>query len=188
MLPPPGAACRGAHRAPAARDRLFFIPFPVHFFTYDREFITQYCQASALLELESLLSQQSLREAFSDAELSTAKQRHQQVQDYIQVRGAGVAGRELGSVVPVGRGQDVARIAVPAGHGQDSGGQDGGACGTWPGQWWPGCGQDGGALEELRGVPAGAAPGCSRLRARGVSVPWQTGSSRQSFALLPGSR
>ncbi|KFP11804.1 hypothetical protein Z169_11088, partial [Egretta garzetta] len=56
----------------------------VHFFTYDREFITQYCQASALLELESLLSQQSLREAFSDAELSTAKQRHQQVQDYIQ--------------------------------------------------------------------------------------------------------
>ncbi|XP_010071632.1 PREDICTED: ankyrin repeat and fibronectin type-III domain-containing protein 1-like, partial [Pterocles gutturalis] len=56
----------------------------VHFFTYDREFITQYCQVSALLELESLLSQQSLREAFSDAELSTAKQRHQQVQDYIQ--------------------------------------------------------------------------------------------------------
>lgn len=62
-------------------------PFPVHFFTYDREFITQYCQVSALLELESLLSQQSLREAFSDAELSTAKQRHQQVQDYIQVWG-----------------------------------------------------------------------------------------------------
>ncbi|KFV09810.1 hypothetical protein N340_06812, partial [Tauraco erythrolophus] len=56
----------------------------VHFFTYDREFVTQYCQVSALLELESLLSQQSLREAFSDAELSTAKQRHQQVQDYIQ--------------------------------------------------------------------------------------------------------
>ncbi|KFU95236.1 hypothetical protein M959_07408, partial [Chaetura pelagica] len=56
----------------------------VHFFTYDREFITQYCQVSALLELESLLSQQSLREAFSDTELSTAKQRHQQVQDYIQ--------------------------------------------------------------------------------------------------------
>ncbi|KFP34187.1 hypothetical protein N325_07696, partial [Colius striatus] len=56
----------------------------VHFFTYDREFITQYCQVSALLELESLLSQQSLREAFSDIELSTAKQRHQQVQDYIQ--------------------------------------------------------------------------------------------------------
>ena len=58
---------------------------------------------SALLELESLLSQQSLREAFSDAELSTAKQRHQQVQDYIQVHGAG---REPGSTVPTGSGQD----------------------------------------------------------------------------------
>ncbi|KFW90033.1 hypothetical protein N336_12460, partial [Phalacrocorax carbo] len=69
----------------------------VHFFTYDREFITQYCQVSALLELESLLSQQSLREAFSDAELSTAKQRHQQVQDYIQVcsRGACWEGARL---------------------------------------------------------------------------------------------
>lgn len=67
----------------------------MHFFTYDREFITQYCQVSALLELESLLSQQSLREAFSDAELSTAKQRHQQVQDYIQVRSAG-AGSQPG--------------------------------------------------------------------------------------------
>lgn len=77
---------------------MFFIPpllfpLPVHFFTYSREFIIQYCQVSALLELESLLSQQSLREAFSDAELATAKQRHQQVQDYIQVRG----GRRLNS-------------------------------------------------------------------------------------------
>lgn len=61
----------------------------------------QYCQVSALLELESLLSQQSLREAFSDAELSTAKQRHQQVQDYIQVRSAGA-----GCGVPTGRGWD----------------------------------------------------------------------------------
>lgn len=67
--------------------------FTVHFFTYDHEFITQYCQVSALLELESLLSQQSLREAFSDSELTTAKQRHQQVQDYIQVC---CSGRDLG--------------------------------------------------------------------------------------------
>lgn len=89
---------------------LFFL-LPVHFFTYDREFITQYCQVSALLELESLLSQQSLREAFSDAELSTAKQRHQQVQDYIQVHGAGAC-------------WEGARLD--------------GAHGTWPGQSWSG--------------------------------------------------
>lgn len=90
---------------------LSFSLFPVHFFTYDREFITQYCQVSALLELESLLSQQSLREAFSDAELSTAKQRHQQIQDYIQVRRAGARWE--------GDGLDTAR-------------------GTWPGQSHPG--------------------------------------------------
>uniref|UniRef100_A0A8C5SEA7 Uncharacterized protein n=1 Tax=Laticauda laticaudata TaxID=8630 RepID=A0A8C5SEA7_LATLA len=60
------------------------LSFLVHFFIYDHEFISQYCQVSAFLELESLLSQQSLREAFSDSELTTAKQRHQQVQDYIQ--------------------------------------------------------------------------------------------------------
>lgn len=105
----------GACRASTKRDLIFFIPpslflSPVHFFTYDREFITQYCQVSALLELESLLSQQSLREAFSDTELSTAKQRHQQVQDYIQVHEAG-------------------------GHWE--GARLDGAHGTWPGQSCP---------------------------------------------------
>ncbi|XP_048465750.1 ankyrin repeat and fibronectin type-III domain-containing protein 1-like isoform X1 [Rhincodon typus] len=56
----------------------------VHFFTYDKVFISQYCQVSALLELDLLLSQQALREAFSDSEVVAAKQRHQQVQDFIQ--------------------------------------------------------------------------------------------------------
>ncbi|XP_072337409.1 ankyrin repeat and fibronectin type-III domain-containing protein 1-like isoform X2 [Scyliorhinus torazame] len=56
----------------------------VHFFTYDKAFISQYCQVSALLELDLLLSQQALREAFSDSEVVAAKQRHQQVQDFIQ--------------------------------------------------------------------------------------------------------
>lgn len=72
--------------------------FPVHFFTYDHEFINQYCHVSALLELESLLSQQSLREAFSDSELITAKQRHQQVQDYLQVWGKGRTADPLGAM------------------------------------------------------------------------------------------
>ncbi|XP_051877152.1 ankyrin repeat and fibronectin type-III domain-containing protein 1-like [Pristis pectinata] len=56
----------------------------VHFFTYDKPFISQYCQVSALLELDLLLSQQALREAFSDSEVVAAKQRNQQVQDFIQ--------------------------------------------------------------------------------------------------------
>ncbi|XP_054017239.1 ankyrin repeat and fibronectin type-III domain-containing protein 1-like [Dryobates pubescens] len=90
LLPPSDDVCTAPGQNNPYTPRSGFLTLPlqifelVHFFTYDREFITQYCQVSALLELESLLSQQSLREAFSDAELSTAKQRHQQVQDYMQ--------------------------------------------------------------------------------------------------------
>ncbi|XP_061329776.1 ankyrin repeat and fibronectin type-III domain-containing protein 1-like isoform X3 [Pezoporus flaviventris] len=90
LLPPSDDVCTAPGQNNPYTPRSGFLTLPlqifelVHFFTYDREFITQYCQVSALLELESLLSQQSLREAFSDAELSTAKQRHQQVHDYIQ--------------------------------------------------------------------------------------------------------
>ncbi|XP_071880144.1 ankyrin repeat and fibronectin type-III domain-containing protein 1 isoform X4 [Anas platyrhynchos] len=90
LLPPSDDVCTAPGQNNPYTPQSGFLTLPlqifelVHFFTYDREFITQYCQVSALLELESLLSQQSLREAFSDAELSTAKQRHQQVQDYIQ--------------------------------------------------------------------------------------------------------
>ncbi|XP_072734129.1 ankyrin repeat and fibronectin type-III domain-containing protein 1-like isoform X1 [Ciconia boyciana] len=90
LLPPSDDVCTAPGQNNPYTPRSGFLTLPlqifelVHFFTYDREFITQYCQVSALLELESLLSQQSLREAFSDTELSTAKQKHQQVQDYIQ--------------------------------------------------------------------------------------------------------
>lgn len=60
--------------------------FPtVHFNAYCPSFIGQYCRVSALLELESLMSQQALREAFSEAELLAAKKKHQQVQEHIQV-------------------------------------------------------------------------------------------------------
>lgn len=48
--------------------------------------MAQYCRVSALLELESLMSQQNLREAFSESELLGAKQKHQQVQEHMQVR------------------------------------------------------------------------------------------------------
>lgn len=90
LLPPSDDVCTAPGQNNPYTPCSGFLTLPlqifelVHFFAYDREFISQYCQVSALLELESLLSQQSLREAFSDAELATAKQRHQQVQDYIQ--------------------------------------------------------------------------------------------------------
>ncbi|KAM6424146.1 ankyrin repeat and fibronectin type-III domain-containing protein 1-like isoform 4-T9 [Liasis olivaceus] len=90
LLPPSDDVCTAPGQNNPYTPRSGFLTLPlqifelVHFFTYDHEFISQYCQVSAFLELESLLSQQSLREAFSDSELTTAKQRHQQVQDYMQ--------------------------------------------------------------------------------------------------------
>ncbi|XP_064423475.1 ankyrin repeat and fibronectin type-III domain-containing protein 1 isoform X1 [Latimeria chalumnae] len=55
-----------------------------HFCTYKEKFISLYCRLSAVLELDSLITQQSLREAISDSEVAAAKQTHQQVLDYIQ--------------------------------------------------------------------------------------------------------
>ncbi|XP_063286649.1 ankyrin repeat and fibronectin type-III domain-containing protein 1-like isoform X1 [Pelobates fuscus] len=90
LLPPSDDVCTAPGQNNPYTPYSGFLTLPlqifelVNFFTYDREFISQYCHVSSLLELESLLSQQSLREAFSDSELTTAKQRHQQIQDYIQ--------------------------------------------------------------------------------------------------------
>ncbi|KFV03536.1 hypothetical protein N339_10767, partial [Pterocles gutturalis] len=58
--------------------------FTVHFCCYKEKFISLYCRLSAVIELDSLKTQQSLREAISDSEVAAAKQRHQQVTDYIQ--------------------------------------------------------------------------------------------------------
>ncbi|KFZ58260.1 hypothetical protein N321_11087, partial [Antrostomus carolinensis] len=58
--------------------------FTVHFCCYKEKFISLYCRLSAVIELDSLKTQQSLREAISDSEVAAAKQRHQQVMDYIQ--------------------------------------------------------------------------------------------------------
>ncbi|XP_072502858.1 ankyrin repeat and fibronectin type-III domain-containing protein 1 isoform X2 [Notamacropus eugenii] len=56
----------------------------VHFCSYREKFISLYCRLSAVSELDSLNTQQSLREAISDNEVAAAKQRHQQVLDYVQ--------------------------------------------------------------------------------------------------------
>ncbi|XP_038639613.1 ankyrin repeat and fibronectin type-III domain-containing protein 1-like isoform X2 [Scyliorhinus canicula] len=56
----------------------------VHFCTYEQELFAKYCQTSILLELDSLLSQQALREAIDNTELIEAKGKHSQVADLIQ--------------------------------------------------------------------------------------------------------
>ncbi|KAL4658036.1 ankyrin repeat and fibronectin type-III domain-containing protein 1-like isoform X1 [Arapaima gigas] len=47
----------------------------VHFWAYERDFLSQYCQAWVLLELDVLLSQQALREALDKKEIQDAKER-----------------------------------------------------------------------------------------------------------------
>ncbi|XP_048026457.1 ankyrin repeat and fibronectin type-III domain-containing protein 1 isoform X5 [Megalobrama amblycephala] len=56
----------------------------VHFCSYKEKFISLYCRLSSVLDLDSLITQQAFREAITDSEVSTAKQRQQHILDYIQ--------------------------------------------------------------------------------------------------------
>ncbi|XP_017272087.1 ankyrin repeat and fibronectin type-III domain-containing protein 1 [Kryptolebias marmoratus] len=47
----------------------------VHFWTYERDFLSQYCQAWVRLELDSHLAQQALREALDAKEVQEARER-----------------------------------------------------------------------------------------------------------------
>ncbi|XP_023685628.2 ankyrin repeat and fibronectin type-III domain-containing protein 1-like [Paramormyrops kingsleyae] len=47
----------------------------VHFWTYEKEFLSEYCQAWVRLELDGHLSQQALREALDSKEIEEAKDR-----------------------------------------------------------------------------------------------------------------
>ncbi|XP_069011849.1 ankyrin repeat and fibronectin type-III domain-containing protein 1 isoform X1 [Embiotoca jacksoni] len=90
LLPPSDEVCTAPGQNNPYSPRSGFLTLPlqifelVHFNAYCPGFIGQYCRVSALLELESLMSQQALREAFSEAELLAAKKKHQQVQEHIQ--------------------------------------------------------------------------------------------------------
>ncbi|KAM3859677.1 ankyrin repeat and fibronectin type-III domain-containing protein 1 [Diretmus argenteus] len=90
LLPPPDEVCTAPGQNNPYSPRSGFLTLPlqifelVHFHAYCPTFIGQYCKVSALLELESLMSQQTLREAFSEAELLAAKKKHQQVQELMQ--------------------------------------------------------------------------------------------------------
>ncbi|XP_035386321.1 ankyrin repeat and fibronectin type-III domain-containing protein 1 isoform X2 [Electrophorus electricus] len=90
LLPPCEEVCTPpGHSSPySPLSGSFTLPLQVfelvNFETYCPRFINQYCRASAILGLESLLSQQALREAFSEAELLSAKQKHHKVQELLQ--------------------------------------------------------------------------------------------------------
>ncbi|XP_078793470.1 ankyrin repeat and fibronectin type-III domain-containing protein 1 [Oryzias latipes] len=90
LLPPSDEVCTAPGQNNPYSPRSGFLTLPlqifelIHFNAYCPSFIGQYCRVSALLELESLMSQQALREAFSEDELLAAKKKHQQVQEHMQ--------------------------------------------------------------------------------------------------------
>uniref|UniRef100_A0A6I8NE69 Fibronectin type-III domain-containing protein n=1 Tax=Ornithorhynchus anatinus TaxID=9258 RepID=A0A6I8NE69_ORNAN len=90
LLPPSEGVCTAPGQIPPHAPSSGFLTLPlqmfelVHFLAYDWPFLGPYCRVSALLELEVLLSQQKLREAFSEAELASAKLRHRRLQDHVQ--------------------------------------------------------------------------------------------------------
>ncbi|KAM9843749.1 ankyrin repeat and fibronectin type-III domain-containing protein 1 [Aulostomus maculatus] len=53
----------------------------VHFWTYERDFLSQYCQAWVRLELDTHLAQQALREALDTKEVQEARERLNHVTD-----------------------------------------------------------------------------------------------------------
>ncbi|XP_038613248.1 ankyrin repeat and fibronectin type-III domain-containing protein 1 [Tachyglossus aculeatus] len=90
LLPPSDEVCTAPGQTNPYPPHSGFLHLPlqmfelVHFCTYKEKFISLYCRLSAVVDLDALSTQQSLREAISDGELSAAKQRHQQVLDYTQ--------------------------------------------------------------------------------------------------------
>ncbi|XP_057673232.1 ankyrin repeat and fibronectin type-III domain-containing protein 1-like [Corythoichthys intestinalis] len=53
----------------------------VHLWTYERDFLTQYCQAWVRVELDTHLAQQALREALDSREVQVARERLNHVSD-----------------------------------------------------------------------------------------------------------
>ncbi|XP_028332867.1 ankyrin repeat and fibronectin type-III domain-containing protein 1 isoform X2 [Gouania willdenowi] len=90
LLPSADDVCSAPSASPQYTPITGFIQLPlqmfelVHFCSYKQRFISLYCRLSSVLDLDALITQQALREAISDEELTTAKQRHQLILDYIQ--------------------------------------------------------------------------------------------------------
>ncbi|XP_022089300.1 uncharacterized protein LOC110978538 isoform X4 [Acanthaster planci] len=90
LFPPSGSVCLGPGTSDewiVSKDYIS-IPVPVfemvHMTTYQSEFIRRFTRLSSILDIDSLIAQQTLREAFSTDEVNDAKQRLQQVLDYQQ--------------------------------------------------------------------------------------------------------
>ncbi|KAI4878931.1 hypothetical protein NFI96_017667 [Prochilodus magdalenae] len=90
LLPASDDVCTAPGQANPYTPHSGFLNLPlqmfelVHFCAYKERFIGLYCRLSSVLDLDALITQQALREAITDTELATAKQRHQHILDFIQ--------------------------------------------------------------------------------------------------------
>ncbi|XP_067101034.1 ankyrin repeat and fibronectin type-III domain-containing protein 1 isoform X3 [Osmerus mordax] len=90
LLPGADAVCTAPGQSNPYTPLSGFLHLPlqmfelVHFCAYQEKAVSLYCRLSSVLELDALITQQALREAITDPEVATAKQRHQHILDYIQ--------------------------------------------------------------------------------------------------------
>ncbi|XP_068160896.1 ankyrin repeat and fibronectin type-III domain-containing protein 1 [Antennarius striatus] len=90
LLPTPDLVCSAPGQANPYGPLGGFLHLPLQMFelghlcAYRERFVGLYCRLSSVLDLDALITQQALREAISNGEVSTAQQRHQLVLDYIQ--------------------------------------------------------------------------------------------------------
>ncbi|XP_071965983.1 ankyrin repeat and fibronectin type-III domain-containing protein 1-like isoform X2 [Antedon mediterranea] len=90
MVPPVSDVCTGPGNLDTFMKGNEYVSLPVQVFemvhttTYHNDFIRCYSRLSSILEMENLLAQQSVREAFKAEELNEAKQRQQQIADFQQ--------------------------------------------------------------------------------------------------------
>ncbi|XP_013792543.1 uncharacterized protein LOC106476429 [Limulus polyphemus] len=88
MIPPTDYVCSVPGQTDDFLSRADCIPLPVqifemvHMMTYNSIFISRYSRLSSVLEMDTMLAQHAQREAFSAAEVTSAKDRLSQLQEF----------------------------------------------------------------------------------------------------------
>lgn len=85
VFPPPEEVCSAPGQQDSLSSQKNYISLSVqtfemiHMYTYQQEFICHYSRLSSVLDMDTVISQQSLREAFSAREVQLAKARQDQL-------------------------------------------------------------------------------------------------------------
>lgn len=88
VFPPPEEVCSAPGQLDCLSNQKNYISLSVqtfemvHMYTYQQEFICHYSRLSSVLDMDSVISQHSLREAFSPNEVQLAKARQEQLLDF----------------------------------------------------------------------------------------------------------